>query len=343
MKSNLLFLTFLLSLSQIIISQNAPSIEIGSNTFSGKNLDKTDNYYETLNYIDYTRRVSEIKTLKSEVTIILGKIKAETDPGEDLILRDQLLAKEKELVEKETEKDRLWNEYVKDYLENSQFTTKFGKSRTRALFDLIYHDDTEKRFNLLNNTGFNIGNNTGSIYSELVSGHMYLFRASIGVMVASNSSTDSIQSKQEEAFQRLTTYGGNTVLTLEYPLIYAHSNNNQALLLTRLISKGTADFPEFGTTSEGWAGSASIGIDIYADIATSNNKIRFFTNINWSQYYGTSTFKENLGIENNKFTFSQVKVGLTFSNVSLSFIIATFSNDDTLENRNIIAGGQILH
>jgi hypothetical protein len=172
---------------------------------------------------------------------------------------------------------------------------------------------------------------------------MYLFRVSLGAMVASNSSTDSIQSKQEEAFQRLTTYGGNTVLTLEYPLIYAHTNNNQALLLTRLIAKGTADFPEFGTTSEDWAGSASFGIDIYGDIATRNNKIRFFTNINWSQYYGTNTFQENLGLETDKFSFGQVKVGLTFSDVSLSFIVATFSNLDALENRNVIAGGQILH
>jgi hypothetical protein len=342
MKSKLLLLTALF-ISQTIFSQNAPSIEIGTNSFSGKNLDKTNSYYETLNYIDYTRRVNEIEILKADITTIFGKIKVETDPTNDLKLRDELKKKEAELVEKEIEKDRLWNEYVKDYLENSQFTTKFGKSRTRALFDLIYHDDTEKRFNLLNNTGFNIGNNTGSIYSELVSGHMYLFRVSLGAMVASNSSTDSIQSKQEEAFQRLTTYGGNTVLTLEYPLIYAHTNNNQALLLTRLIAKGTADFPEFGTTSEDWAGSASFGIDIYGDIATRNNKIRFFTNINWSQYYGTNTFQENLGLETDKFSFGQVKVGLTFSDVSLSFIVATFSNLDALENRNVIAGGQILH
>lgn len=343
MKPKLLFLLLLFCFIQIVFSQNAPSIEIGSNSFSGKRLDKTNDYYETLNYIDYTRRVSEIATLKLEITTLFNKIKIETDPNEDSKLRKELVEKEAKLVEKTSEKDKFWNEYVKDYLENNSLTTKFGKSRTRALFDLIYHDDSEKRFNLLNNTGFNVGNNTGSIYSELVSGHMYLFRVSLGLMVASNSSTDSIQSKQEEAFQRLSTYGGNTVLKLEYPIIYAHTNNNQAVLLTRLIAKGTADFPEFGTTSEDWAGSASIGIDVYADIATSNNKIRFFTIINWNQYYGTSTFQENLGLENDKFSFGQVKVGLTFSNVSLSFIVATFSNDSTLENRNVIAGGQILH
>jgi hypothetical protein len=162
-------------------------------------------------------------------------------------------------------------------------------------------------------------------------------------MVASSSSTDSLKPKQEEAFQRLTTYGGNTVLKLEYPLLYAHSKNNQAILLSRLIAKGTADFPAFGTTSESWAGSASLGIDLYADIATSNNKIRFFTNFNWNGYYGTNTFEKNLNINNNKFYFGQLKFGLTFNNVSLSFIVATFSSESALENKNVIAGGQILH
>lgn len=247
------------------------------------------------------------------------------------------------MLKTEIRKDSLWNEYIKDYLEYSPATLGFWQSRSQALFDLIYHNDKEKRFDLLTNTGFNIGNNTGSIYSELVSGHMYIFRVSLGAMVASSSSSNSIQSKQEEAFQRLTTYGGNTVLSLEYPLLYAHTKNNQAIFLSRLISKGTADFPEFGTTSEAWAGSASFGIDLYADVATSNNKIRFFSNFNLNQYYGTTSFQENLGVDKDKFSFGQLKVGLTFSNVSLSFIVATFSSESTLKNRNIIAGGQILH
>ena len=344
MKSKLLLLTLTILISNLIQAQNAPSIEIKGNNFYGLSFKKNeDNKYETLNYIDYTRDTLKIHNLKVEIKDLFEKIKKETDATKDKAYRQEKLEKEKELVKTEIRKDSLWNEYIKDYLEYSPATLGFWKSRSQALFDLIYHDDKEKRFDLLTNTGFNIGNNTGSIYSELVSGHMYLFRVSLGAMVASSSSTDSIQSKQEEAFQRLTTYGGNTVLTLEYPLLYAHTKNNQAIFLSRLIAKGTADFPEFGTTSEDWAGSASFGIDLYGDIATSNNKIRFFSNLSWNQYYGTNTFQENLGLENDKFSFGQLKVGLTFSNVSLSFIVATFSSEPTLKNRNVIAGGQVLH
>ena len=344
MKSKLLFLTFTILISNLVCAQNAPSIEIKGNNFYGIILEKNEeNKYETLNYIDFTRDTLKIHNLKVEIKDLFEKIKKETDPSKDKAFRQQKLQKEKELVKTGIRKDSLWNEYVKEYVEYSPATLGFWKSRSQSLFDLIYHDDKEKKFDLLTNTGFNIGKNTGSIYSELVSGFMYVFRVSLGAMVASSSSTDSIQSKQEEAFQRLTTYGGNTVLTLEYPLLYAHTKNNQAIFLSRLIAKGTADFPEFGTNSDNdWAGSASFGIDLYGDIATSDNRIRFFSNLSWTKYNGSNKFKENLGLENSKFSFGQLKVGLTFSNVSLSFIVATFSSESTLKNRNVIAGGQIL-
>ncbi len=325
------------------LSQNAPSLQIKDNDFYGRSINKVKSEYETLNLIYFKKDSIKIVKLKIDINQIIKSIKDNSDETQDKKLTDNLAIKEKYLLKAEVRKDSLYNEYIKDYLEYNPSTIGFWKYRSPALFDLIYHDDSKKRFQLLNNTGFNIGNNTGSIYSELVSGHMYIFRVSLGAMVASNSATDPIESKQEEAFQRLTTYGGNTVLTLEYPLWYAHTKNNQAIILTRIMAKGTADFPQFGTTSKDWAGSASFGIDFYADVATSNNEIRFFTNVNWNKYYGTNTFAENLAILDNKFSFGQVKLGVTFKNISLSFIVATFSSEDMLRDRNVIAGGQILH
>lgn len=326
-----------------VLGQNAPNFKVLDNKFSSINMKKIDGkYYETLNYIDFKRKETEIDTLKAQIRRIFSQIQV-TYPQDDLHLRTQLKNKEDELKESEMAKDLFWNEYVKDYLEINNWTTGFWESRSRALFDLMYHENTDDRFYFLTNTGFNIGNNTGSIYSELVNGHMYIFRVSLGAMVASSSSTETSVATEEEAFQRLTTYGGNTVLTLEYPLIYAHTDNNQAILLTRFLTKGTADFPAFGTTSDEWAGSLSYGLDIYGDISTSNNEIRFFGNFNISQFMGTSTFKENLNISNDSFSFGQLKLGVMFSKVSLSFVVATFSSEENLRNRNVIAGGQVLH
>ena len=354
MKATILTLVFLMSSYCLLFSQNAPSIVADENSFYGQEklipkdtaLRKNKankSYYETENWIDYTNVDSAIKQLQSKNNSLLDEIRKESYPVKDSSNRKKLSANREEILKLKLKKDSLHNEYVKDFIEIKNIVFPFGVYRSRALFDLIYHEDSEKTFNFLNNTGFNIGDNTGSLYTELVTGHMHLVRVSLGTMVASSSSTDSDKSNQEEAYQRLTTYGGNTVLTLEYPLIYGHSPNNDVLFLTRIITKGTADFPALGTPTESWAGSVSLGIDAYLSIATSNKKIKFFGVFNTNRFLGSSTFQSNLGIDNDSFSFGQLKLGVTFSNVSLSFIVRTFSSEATLRNRNVIAGGQILH
>ncbi|POY38594.1 hypothetical protein C3K47_04145 [Solitalea longa] len=141
----------------------------------------------------------------------------------------------------------------------------------------------------------------------------------------------------------MIAYGGNTVLNIEYPLMYAHSSNNQYNLISRLITKGAADLPAFGTNTEKWAGRGSFGLDFYADAATSNNSLRFFFNLSASKIYGTEVFQENLGTEKSNFTFGQLTLGLIFlENFKISFVVSTFSSEAELRNKNIVAGGQVL-
>ena len=341
------------------IAQNAPSIKVGNNKYENEKLppfseiltsNNKANYnakikridYETLNSIDYFRAIEEIEKKQKEINSLMVDIKKEKNNVDDAPLRIQKKTLEIEIDDLNKKKKIYWHNYVKEYIEYAPYTLGFWEARSNALYELIYTDNKDSAFKLLTNTGFNIGNNTGSVYSELVSGQMYIFRVSLGAMVASSSSNNEQEAIKQEAYQRLSTFGGNTVLSLEYPLLYAHTNNNQAIFLSRLIMKGTADFPQFGTKSENWAGSGSFQLDLYADVATSNNKIRFFANTNIGQYYGTKTFKTNLGLDNSTFNFGQAKVGITFNNISLSFIVATFSSQDILRNKNVIAGGQIL-
>jgi hypothetical protein len=162
-------------------------------------------------------------------------------------------------------------------------------------------------------------------------------------MVSNSESQDKNEEKKEEAYQRLVNYGGNTVLNFEYPLAYLHSYNNQYNFISRFISKGTADFPAFGTNTEEWAGSGALGLDFYGDASLSNNDLRFFFNFNVNKIYGTDVFKSNLAIDNNDFTFGQLSLGLVFlENFKISFIISTLSSEKSLRNRNVVAGGQVL-
>lgn len=218
--------------------------------------------------------------------------------------------------------------------------------KSRAFFDLIYANDGS-RFQVVNNSGFSFGDNTGSIFTELVSGNLGVLRVSLGTMISSTSSENSDEAqeaKQTEAFQRLATYGGNTVLNLEYPLAYVHSRGNQYNLITRLVAKGTADFPEFGTTTDSFAGSASFGVDLYADASLSNNELRFFMNFNINRVYGSDVFVENLGVGKSGFSFGRLTLGIVVAeNIKLSFVLGSFSSEENLDNRNVILGGQILH
>ena len=189
----------------------------------------------------------------------------------------------------------------------------------------------------------NFGNSTGSVYTELASGNLGIFRVNLRAMAANNSNEDMAESKQQEAFQKLQTNGGNLVMSLEYPIAYIHSKNNRANFLTRITAKGTADFPEFGTTTDDFAGSLSFGIDFYGEAPLNNNSLSFFFDLNLNRYVGTDTFKDNLSIDNAYFNFGQLTLGIVVANnLKFSFIISTFSSEDNLKNDKITFGGQVL-
>ncbi|PPK83794.1 hypothetical protein CLV84_4340 [Neolewinella xylanilytica] len=325
------------------IAQNVPGINLKTFVGSRPDLEKgEDDNYHTANWYLYSLQLKKVEELQATIDKINEDISKETDIDKIPVHVKKLEAEEQKHSEAVSTSQDYYIEYVKDYLEYDNWVMVFGQARSRALFEIIYNDDSENRFNLLTNTGLNIGQSTGSVYSELVSGQLSAFRIGLGVMVASTNAEEE-NAQEQEAFQRLSTYGGNTVLSFDYPLIYGHLPKNQGVLLTRFILKGNADFPEFGTTSDKWAGSVSYGLDVYADISTSNNAIRFFGNINMSKYHGSGQFRDNLGVNNTDFSFGQLKVGLMFNNVSLSFVVSTFSSEEGLRNRNVIAGGQIVN
>jgi hypothetical protein len=339
--------------SGIKITNSIPEIVTGSDEISISLNGETKTVYKTPEIIRFNYNKTDITSFKSELSNIKNdlynnSVDQDSDNRYSESLVNSKLARMKviqsELNKLNKEQDSLYHIYTKDYLQYKKFNYAFGAKRSRAFFDIIYGNKESKRFQVLNNTGFTFGDNTGSIYSELVSGNLGIFRVSLGSMISSSSSEDNEISKKEEAFQRLASYGGNTVLTFEYPVAYFHSRNNQYNLISRFIAKGSADFPEFGTTTDEFAGSGSLGLDIYADASLSNNSLRFFMNFNVNGVFGTDTYQENLGIENSNFSFGQLTLGLIVAeNIKLSFVLSSFSSEDSLDNRNVILGGQILH
>lgn len=357
MKTKLLALCILV-LSTIAQAQHVPSFKIKDNTTYGikavpnksvENGKEVFDYYLTITMIEKLKLEKKKKKFDSISKNSLSQLHNDVI-GAATLTSSQIAAYEKELKIArdslaiiEPKLDTLSNKYQIEELQLKKASIlSFNTKRARAFFDIL-HDNKGERFSVLNNTGFTIGNNSGSIYSELVSGNLSIFRVTLGAMISSSSSDNLDNAKQEEAYQRLISNGGNTVLSIQYPLAYIHSGNNQFNFVSRLNAKGTADFPEFGTTTDDFAGSASFGIDFYADAALTNNQLRFFGTFNYNQVFGTGEFSNNLGINDSSFTFGQLTLGLVFNNIKLSFIVATISSESSLENKSVVAGGQVLH
>ncbi|MFH7018622.1 hypothetical protein [Flavobacterium sp. FlaQc-47] len=201
--------------------------------------------------------------------------------------------------------------------------------------------------NFLGQAGVTLGSNSGAVYTEVGGGSfLKLFRLSLGVMV-SNTNADTTEEEQiAEAYQKLVSYGGNTVLNIEYPWLFYKNDDYNLNILSRLFLKGTADLPAMGSKTEDWAGSGSIGMNFYVDAATiplssaDKDAIKIFFDSNTSCIIGTDVYKANLGIKDSKFLFGQLTAGLVYKSLKVSFVFATFSSEQTLRNNKTIAGIQ---
>lgn len=328
------------------------SIPVNSSENSKVNLVvKNEKVYKTQDIIEYNYLTKEKTEIQKVISDIISLYYDNSDPNSDSKLLDSKKRKSdfekvdslrKVLKIKSIKQDSLYLSYTKDLLNYSWINAGFWVIKSKALFDIIYNGNGQK-FKTLGNTGFTFGSNSASIYSELVSGNLGMLRVSLGSMISSNNNDSTQVAKNEEAYQRLVTYGGNTVLNFEYPLLYIHSRDSHYNLISRFIVRGTSDLPAFGTSTEKWAGSASYGIDFYGDASLDNNKLRFFINYNTNKIYGTDIYRNNLGITNNNFTFGQLSLGLVFLEVfKISFTVATFSSEESLRNKSIVGGGQVL-
>jgi hypothetical protein len=237
--------------------------------------------------------------------------------------------------------DSLYIIYVADYI-RSKTCTMFGTYRSRAFYDNYLGTDG-KDFAFLKNSGFSLGNQTGSVFTEFVSGNLQMFRLSIGGMVTSSANENAEEGKQNEAFQKLITSGGNAVVRLEYPVVFFHSDNNNFNVLLRAVGRASADLPAAGTQTDSFAGSGSYGLDLYVEGATFGRNIRLFGDLYGFRLKGTDSFKDNLGIEKTAFNFAQLTVGAVVQRMlKISITTNTFSNVDALSSGRWVISVQLL-
>jgi hypothetical protein len=304
----------------------------------------------TLTSIEYDRVMTKLQPLKKRRDALMTELETNSQDTahlytdevyrrkqDSIVLLDQLISAMDE------QSDSLFYECMRERVDYDKCTVFPDLLRARAVFDIVYGTNRQ-RFRAMGNSGVQFGGNgTASIYSEVVSGNLGLIRVGFGTMLTSDDSGNDSTAQTDQAYQRLVTNGGNTILTLEYPLLYANGFNDQLNTIVRPIVKGTADLPAFGTSTDKWAGSLMFGLDVYADAALDNNQLRFFANMSTFYIRGTSVYQSNLAIASPDFSFGQLTLGLVFlENFKISIIVATWSTQAILRDRKAVIGGQVL-
>ncbi|PCJ66851.1 MAG: hypothetical protein COA58_05210 [Bacteroidetes bacterium] len=204
--------------------------------------------------------------------------------------------------------------------------------------DMIYKDGG--KLTPLSNNSLFIGDKTGSLYTEIVNDYMGPLRLSLGSMITNSTGNDSNETKNE-TIRNLVNNSGNVALTVDLPLFYLRSKKSQLNLIATLKTKGTADFKEFGTTSEDWAGKFSTGLNVYAMAHTDNDKIGLFFNFDLNQNWGTEIYYQNLEIDES-FWYAQMSAGLVVQNLKFSFALPSISSVKSIENTKIVFSTQII-
>ena len=344
----LLLMSFWLKVS---LAQISPNLSIKS--IREKKVDVTTQddkkYYPTINYFRWDRKKGDLEKEKVKLNSARDSLAKASDPDSINKYEEKITISEKKIVDLKKKVGKLRVAYEEDYITQRGIFFP-SEPRSVALFNLLNQNDG-KWYSAISSTGINLGNSTASIYSELIKGSLSIFHISFGTLLAVSSTDDDEKAQQEEAFQRLALSGGNTVLRLEYPLIYLHNHNNAFNLLIRVYTKASGDIPKFGTRSDSFAGSLAYGGDIYINIGgdlkgkgvKEGSSIRGFAYFNFGRYKGNNIFKDNLGIETTALNFGQLSLGIIVNNsIKISFITNTLSSVDLLRSGRIIGGGELL-
>lgn len=229
-----------------------------------------------------------------------------------------------------------------EHVSSNYFVYNFSPTRSKAFFNMIY-DGKGKMLNTVNSAGINFGNKTGSIYSEVASGNFGLIRATIGTMLTNSSKTDSVVVKEETAYQKLASMGGNVVLNLEHPVLFLNSKGSLYTMIVRAIGKGTTDIPAFENQTTGFAGSVQGGLDVYGHVASDNGQIRAYSSISFSIVKGSKEFHDNLDIARKRLFFGQITAGVVLlDRIRVSFSLLSFGSDASIRNKKVIIGGQFV-
>ena len=174
-----------------------------------------------------------------------------------------------------------------------------------------------------------------ALYSELFSDYFGPLRFGFGALMTSGRDEEYEREtviadgqNNEDALQRLLNGGGNSVMSLAYPLMQWRDHTWSRGIRILAVPKYALDIPALGSSAESYAANADLGIEASAHWAGNNQSIAFFFQTRIGYVMGNSAFKTAINSKKD-FVVSQLNIGVAFRNtIKLSYSVHSIRNSD---------------
>lgn len=294
----------------------------------------TDNYYQTIYYDLYHKKMDSIQKLIDDKFKTIKEIK-DIEKVEKEIIVIEGLKKQKSIFK-----------YV---LKTRNITYNWFPS-TQSKYSNVFFKEMynikDNKTSFLNSFAINYNDLGAVVQSEILGDTFRSFRISFGTVLQSNAETkmeeeNTIQT-EEDQLDELLNGGGNFYLETIYPVyynegsfcsVYGFLNNKTALSLKGLNE--TIDSETFNT---------AFGVNLYLGLNSDEKKFNFFFKGDVNVIIGSKSLYQNLQLAEEKpFLQGKMIVGVTFlSKFRLAAILNSFGSDDAVRRSKITVGLQII-
>ena len=173
-----------------------------------------------------------------------------------------------------------------------------------------------------------------ALYSELFADYFGPVRFGFGALMTTGQDQSEqletpppIDQANQDALQRLLNGGGNSVISLAFPLLQWRDISWRKGIRILAVPKYALDIPALGNTVDTYAANADIGIEANAHWAGYTQHVALFFQTRIGYVMGNNAFKESMKTEDN-FLVSQLNFGIAFRNtIKLSYTLHHISND----------------
>jgi hypothetical protein len=264
--------------------------------------------------------------------------------------------------------DKIESEYHRS-IEFLYSRNKYKSLRVFPAFNgymsMLYYN-SDKRFDFFQNTNLSFGNDNGSFESEVVSGYLWIFRASLST-VLSRESLKKINSNElkgltdlqvdslviatdksnlaNNTLLKVISGGGEANLNFKAPLLNLWGNKKGKIKIkSDIVGRISAGLPIAGSSIPESEISIFnlVGIENRIIIPVINfdtkkkegyEAFALFGKYDFKNVGGSETFYSSLGISQKRFWYAEYSIGLTFKNYLIYYTNQTFYNN-SLEGNN---------